>query len=247
MGKKAFPSRRSSSAIGLPDRVLAAAGLLAHGGGRDRIAAVPLRRRIAGPPWPIVLGIDPGTRIVGYGAILAHRDGPRYLDAGAIRTSARAGVPQRLSEIQGGIAAILERIRPTVVVVERAFASRNVQSALRIGEGRGVALACAAAFGAEVVELPPAVAKKALVGHGAADKGQVARMVGHVLGLREGPTSLDATDALALALAHLFQSLDCRADGRREAGGARPGGTARTRGARGAPGGVRGGSLEAAP
>jgi crossover junction endodeoxyribonuclease RuvC len=86
-------------------------------------------------------------------------------------------------------------------VVEQAFAARNVQSALRIGEGRGVVLACAAATGARIEQFAPAVAKKALVGHGAADKTQVARMVGEVLGLVEPPKPLDATDALALALA----------------------------------------------
>jgi crossover junction endodeoxyribonuclease RuvC len=84
-----------------------------------------------------------------------------------------------------------------------AFMARNVQSALRMGEGRGVVLACAAAVGAEVVQLAPAVAKKALVGHGAADKTQVARMVARVLGVAEIDLPLDATDALALALAHL--------------------------------------------
>lgn len=123
-------------------------------------------------------------------------------------------MPVRLGQIQARIVEILESIRPTVVVVERAFASRNVQSALRIGEGRGIALACAAAFGAEVIEMPPAVAKKAIVGHGAADKSQVARMVAAILGLRDLPGPADATDALALALAHLFQRVDCRRDGR---------------------------------
>lgn len=211
MRKKAFPSRSVRRRTLLPERVLAAAGLAARAQ-PDRV------RPGAGPASPVVLGIDPGTRIVGFGAVEAHRDGPRLLDAGSIRAGTLASVPERLAEIQARIVELLERIRPDVVVVERAFAARNVQSALRIGEGRGVALACAAAFGAEVVELAPAVAKKALVGHGAADKSQVARMVAAVLRLREPPDSEDATDALALALSHLFQRVDSRFDGSRAGG-----------------------------
>jgi crossover junction endodeoxyribonuclease RuvC len=210
--------------------VLAAAGLPVSGG--DRAAAVD--RRSGSPPSTgrraspsravpprkglgsseIVLGIDPGTLVVGYGAIEARQGRTRFLTAGVIRLSRGKSVPVRLGEIQRRITAILEEIRPSSVVVERAFASRNVQSALRIGEGRGVALACAAAFGADVIELAPAVAKKSLVGHGAADKSQVARMVAAVLGLSRIPEPADATDALALALAHLNRRVDYRAHGR---------------------------------
>jgi crossover junction endodeoxyribonuclease RuvC len=157
-------------------------------------------------PWPIVLGIDPGTRIVGYGAIVAAPRGARLLAAGVLRAQKSLDVPQRLGWIQVEIESLLERIRPAVVVVEQAFAARNVQSALRIGEGRGVVLACAAAFGAEVVQYAPAVAKKALLGYGAADKTQVAKMVAAILRAREMPAPLDASDALALALAHAQRS-----------------------------------------
>ncbi|MFN0009284.1 MAG: crossover junction endodeoxyribonuclease RuvC [Planctomycetota bacterium] len=228
MRKKAFPSRNV-----LPQRVLAAAGLA------PRAAPPSKNQSPTRPEWPVVLGIDPGTRIVGFGAVQAHREGPRFLDAGAIHAGASSSVPERLGEIQARITQILARIRPDVVVVERAFAARNVQSALRIGEGRGVALACAAAFGAEVIELAPAVAKKALVGHGAADKSQVARMVAAVLRLKEPPRSEDATDALALALAHLFQRVDSRLDG------TRAGRTKQSGGAGGAPRGHRDRALQA--
>lgn len=153
--------------------------------------------------WPIVLGIDPGTRAVGYGAIVAAGKGPRALAWGTLRSDVATSVPERLGWIRGELDRLLEKLRPDVVVVEQAFAARNVQSALRIGEGRGVVLACAAAFGAKIVQFPPAVAKKALVGNGAADKTQVAKMVAHLLSLAEPPEPLDATDALALALAHL--------------------------------------------
>jgi len=115
-------------------------------------------------------------------------------------------VPQRLGVLSQEFDRILERLRPGVVVLEEAFAARNVQSALRIGEGRGMLLAAAARFGAEVVQFPPAVAKKSVAGNGRASKEQVASMVARALGLAEVPTPLDATDALALALAHVYKS-----------------------------------------
>lgn len=150
----------------------------------------------------IVLGIDPGTQVLGYGALVVGERGPVLLAAGVLRAP-RARVPERLGVLRRGVDHLLERLRPRVVVVERAFACRNLQSALRIGEGRGVVLASAACAGSRVVEYSPAEAKKALVGRGGADKTQVAAMVAARLGLREPPSSLDATDALALAIAFL--------------------------------------------
>jgi len=193
LGKKAF----------LPARVLAAAGLAAPKRSRGTSERVVAISRCTIAPGTVVLGVDPGTILVGYGAIEVTAHGPRFLDAGVVRPDRGSAVPQRLGEIHRQISILLEKFRPAVVVVERAFAARNVQSALRIGEGRGVILACAAAFGAEVVEITPASAKKAVVGHGGADKVQVAKMAAAALSLREPPRPLDASDALALALAHI--------------------------------------------
>lgn len=151
----------------------------------------------------VVLGIDPGSRVVGYGAVVDAARGPRLYAAGVLRAPARGEVPERLAYIRRELDELLLKLVPAIVVVEQAFASKNQQSALRIGEGRGVILACAACAGAEVVQLTPAVAKKALVGHGAADKSQVARIVAQMLGAPDLDLPLDATDALALALAHL--------------------------------------------
>ena len=153
-----------------------------------------------------MLGIDPGTRVVGYGAVVARARGPRLFGAGVLKPRAGLDVPARLGAILAEFEALLQEVRPDVVVVEQAFASRNLQSALRIGEGRGVILAAAARFGAEIVQFPPAVAKKALVGNGGADKSQVAAMVAGALGLSEAPKPLDASDALALALAHVLRA-----------------------------------------
>ena len=153
----------------------------------------------------IVLGIDPGTRVLGYGAIVIGARGPRFFAAGVVR--AKVGdVPTRLGQIRAELDLLFQRLKPTVIVVEQAFAARNVQSALRIGEGRGVVLGCAAATGARIVQYAPAVAKKALVGNGAADKTQVARMVEQMLGAKSKGLPLDASDALALALAFSTRS-----------------------------------------
>jgi crossover junction endodeoxyribonuclease RuvC len=214
LGTKAFlaaPERRRSALARLPARVLAAAGLDAQGGSRratirstERLGS-PAARLPSPPSRPaVILGIDPGTLVVGYGAVTTRSRTAGFLAAGVVRAGRRSPVPERLAQIQRELLELLERIRPDLVVVERAFAAKNVQSALRIGEGRGVALACAAAFGAEILEIPPASAKKSVAGHGAAPKQQVARMVAVALGLREPPKPLDASDALALALAAAF-------------------------------------------
>jgi len=155
--------------------------------------------------WPIVLGIDPGTLVVGYGAVVARPEGPRLLAAGALRAGRRSDVPTRLGFLRQELDLLMERLRPSVVVVEHAFTAANMQSALRVGEGRGVALSCAAARGARVVQYQASQAKKALVGQGAADKQRVARMVAAELRLDDPPEPLDATDALALALTYLHK------------------------------------------
>jgi crossover junction endodeoxyribonuclease RuvC len=153
-------------------------------------------------PSEIVFGIDPGTLVVGWGVVAARGREFDALGAGVLKPDAKASVPERLAEIRVALDALLLEFRPTIVVVEEAFAAHNFQSALRIGEGRGVALACAGVFGAKVFQYPPAVAKKTIVGHGAAQKEHVARMVARLLGLAKPPEPLDATDALALALTH---------------------------------------------
>lgn len=172
----------------------------------------------------IVLGIDPGTRVVGYGAVVVQASGPKLLAAGVVRLPASKGVPERLAVIHERLTRLMQELRPQVVVVERAFAAKNIASALRIGEGRGLALACAATCGASVVEMAPRAAKKRVVGTGDADKEQVAHMVKRALGREDLEVPLDATDALALALAHVVRPavvVPARKSGRKsKAGGA---------------------------
>ena len=154
---------------------------------------------------PVVLGIDPGTLIMGYGAVAVTAEGPRLVAAGELRQPSSLAVPKRLAGLRVDLDELLVRIDPDIVVVEEAFAHKNVQSALRIGEGRGVVLSSAAAIGAEVAQLSPAAARKRVVGNGNADKVQVAKMVAAILGVEEIPGTLDVSDALALALAHIYE------------------------------------------
>lgn len=155
-------------------------------------------------PGSLVLGIDPGTRVVGYGAVRFDGAGLVLAEAGVIRVSAARSLPERLGRVSLELERLVAGLRPQVVVVERAFASKNMATAIRLGEGRGLALAVAARSGAQVIELAPASAKKALTGHGRAAKSDVASLVALALGVDASGAPADATDALSLALAWLF-------------------------------------------
>lgn len=148
----------------------------------------------------ILVGIDPGTRKVGYGALVVASGGPRLLGAGTLRAPESFSPAARLAYLREELDEVFRRLRPVAVAIESGYSGKNPATALRIGEGRGVALACAAAVTGEVLEISPAEVKKMLVGNGQASKEQVGAMVAQALGL-EGPLqSLDASDALAVAL-----------------------------------------------
>lgn len=148
------------------------------------------------------LGIDPGSRVTGWGVV--ERDGTelRVVDAGVVRLAAATPVSARLGRLLAECGELVRRWRPTVLVLERAFVARNVQSALRLGEVRGVVLAAAATADLPVHEYAPTQVKLAATGDGHAAKDAVGRGVALRLGLRAAPAS-DAADALALALCHL--------------------------------------------
>jgi crossover junction endodeoxyribonuclease RuvC len=147
-----------------------------------------------------VLGLDPGSQCTGYGIIDV--DGPelRFVAAGSIRTPAGPLAP-RLLRIHGELSALVAEHVPGEIAIERVFMHRNPDSALKLGQARGVAMCAAAAGGAPVFEYAPSVIKQALVGTGSAEKLQVAHMVRALLKLQQ-PLGLDATDALAAALCH---------------------------------------------
>ncbi|MFH1706309.1 MAG: crossover junction endodeoxyribonuclease RuvC [Planctomycetota bacterium] len=148
------------------------------------------------------MGVDPGTIKAGYGVIDARGSEIRSMGFGVVRGGRdRDKYGERLERIFDGLTAIISAHHPEVLVLETVFFHKNVASAIRIGEGRGLAVLAAAKGGLALVELPPAVIKKAVTGRGDARKEQVAEMVRLILGLAEAPQPDDATDALACAIA----------------------------------------------
>lgn len=149
-----------------------------------------------------VLGLDPGSRITGFGLVEGQGANARYLASGCIRLDIDASIPQRLRELHQGVMELIGHHRPEVIVVEQVFVHKNVSSALKLGQARGVLLCAGALAGLDVAEYTPADVKRTLVGGGRAEKGQVQHMVKMLLGL-QGALAADASDALALALCHL--------------------------------------------
>jgi crossover junction endodeoxyribonuclease RuvC len=148
----------------------------------------------------IILGIDPGTAMLGYGLI--ERVGPRLraIDYGVIKTPSDMPLPQRLAAIHLELTDLIQLHAPVLMGVERLFFTKNVQTAFAVGQARGVVLLAAAQHGLEVREATPNEVKVATAGHGNAGKEQVQRMVQAVLGLPELPEPDDAADALAIAI-----------------------------------------------
>lgn len=155
----------------------------------------------------LVLGIDPGTALTGYGVVRGEPFGALALvECGVIRTSARDTLPVRLREIYDDVRALIERLRPDALAVEDVFYSRNVRTTVVLGHARGVVLLAGEQAKLPVYEYPPAEVKKAVVGTGAATKEQVQFMVTRLLRLRTVPQPVDAADAAAVALAHIMSA-----------------------------------------
>ena len=161
----------------------------------------------------IVLGIDPGTRVLGYGALVMRRSGVALVAAGSIKPQRRLSVPERLGYLRQELDALLPRLRPSVVVLEQAFLGRNAQSTLRLGEARGVVLASVCAYkgqegqeGPEIQQYSPAHIKRCLAGNGRAGKDKVAQIVEHQLALQNKIKEYDVSDALAAALAYVSEA-----------------------------------------
>ncbi len=147
-----------------------------------------------------ILGIDPGSRITGYGLIDVDGQHTRHVDNGCIQTGV-PDMPQRLQRIFTGLAEIVAQYRPDQVAIEQVFMHRNADSALKLGHARGAAIVACMQTELEVHEYTPTRIKKAIVGRGAAGKVQVQHMVRVLLGLPELPQA-DAADALAVAICH---------------------------------------------
>jgi crossover junction endodeoxyribonuclease RuvC len=147
------------------------------------------------------MGIDPGSRITGYGII--DIDGPRrcYIASGCIQTASDRPLPERLKTIFEEITTVVRTYQPQEVAVEQVFMHRNPDSALKLGQARGAALCAVVMAGLSVNEYAPRAIKQAVVGSGAADKLQVQHMMKLLLKLAEVPAA-DAADALAVAICH---------------------------------------------
>jgi crossover junction endodeoxyribonuclease RuvC len=155
----------------------------------------------------IVMGIDPGTAITGYGVVSRRDDGNvSLLECGVIRTSAGEPLPNRIRDIFLGIGEVIERLQPSSVAVENVFQGKNVRSALTLGHARGAILLAAALQDLPIAEYSPREIKKAVVGSGGATKDQVGYMVQRHLRLKTPPTPADAADGVATALCHCFVS-----------------------------------------
>ena len=153
----------------------------------------------------IILGVDPGTQVTGYGVIRAEGAGAAALvECGVIRTQARDPLPARLREIHDGITELLTRHRPQMMCVEDVFYARNVRTTVTLGHARGVILLAAEQHAVRTHEMAPAAIKKAVVGAGAATKEQVQFMITRLLRLKSAPKPADAADGVAAALAYVM-------------------------------------------
>ncbi|MBR9727884.1 crossover junction endodeoxyribonuclease RuvC [Shewanella intestini] len=148
----------------------------------------------------IILGIDPGSRITGYGVIDCQGRQQRYLGSGCIRTSGDDLAP-RLQQIFVGVSEIIRQYNPELFAIERVFMAKNADSALKLGQARGAAIVAATNAGLDVAEYSATQIKSAVVGTGRAQKAQVQHMIKQILKLPASPQA-DAADALAVAVCH---------------------------------------------
>ncbi len=148
-----------------------------------------------------ILGLDPGSRICGYGVIEETAGELRYVECGVLTAPEHRPMEHRLGEIARGLEELIGELEPGVVAIEDVFIQHNARSGLALAQARGMALAVVGLRGLDVSSYPPASVKKAVSGSGRADKDQVARMVQALIGLKSLPRA-DATDALAVAITH---------------------------------------------
>jgi len=150
-----------------------------------------------------ILGIDPGTVTMGYGVIESGEDEAVLVDCGALTSSQRSPIGERLSYLYNKLLEIISRYQPDAVAVEQPFMAKNVRSALAIGRAQAVAMLAATNKGIPTYEYTPAQVKKMVANYGASSKEQVQEMVKLQLGLSQIPQPNDAADALAVAICHL--------------------------------------------
>jgi crossover junction endodeoxyribonuclease RuvC len=154
-----------------------------------------------------ILGVDPGTGIVGFGVIETNGRQHQMIDAGVIRTPAHQALELRLKTIFEGLTEIITLHKPDVVSIEKLFFAKNVTTAMSVSHARGVIMLAAVQGGGAIVEYTPLQIKQALTGYGRAEKKQIQEMVRVMLNLKDIPKPDDCADALAAALTHATASL----------------------------------------
>ena len=154
----------------------------------------------------IILGIDPGTLFMGYALMRVDGNEPSLIMMDVLKLSAKKDAYERLQKIHSTVAEMIHIYKPTCFAIEAPFFGKNVQSMLKLGRAQGVAIAAAMSAGLIVTEYSPKKVKQSITGNGNADKEQVWKMLQRILKLEEKPNSWDATDALAVALCHHYQS-----------------------------------------
>lgn len=153
----------------------------------------------------IVLGIDPGSRVTGFALVTKTGGRFRLIEAGVVRSDTKAPIPTRLLQIHQGLSLVIERNNADTAAIEAIFRHKSSESALRLGQARGVALLALAQSNLEVTDYNPMTVKKSIGGTGRAGKKEVTRIVSRLLGLKEDLQS-DAADAAAIAMTHLLHS-----------------------------------------
>lgn len=153
----------------------------------------------------IILGIDPGTNILGYGVISIDSKGPHYVTMGVFDLRKIKEPFEKLANIFSGVNELIEEYHPDELAVESPFYGKNAQVVLKLGRAQGAAITAAIMHGIPVAEYAPRKAKIAICGNGAASKEQVAMMIQKTLKVELDPKYLDATDALAISLCHHYQ------------------------------------------
>ena len=153
----------------------------------------------------VILGIDPGTNLLGYGLIVIAPSGPQLLGMGVVKLGKIADAGMKLHHIYEKISGLIDGYDVTEVAIEAPFFGKNVQSMLKLGRAQGVAIAAAISRGLPVFEYVPRTIKQRIVGSGAASKEQVYSMLHAQFNFQEQPETLDATDGLAAAVCHFYQ------------------------------------------
>ena len=157
-------------------------------------------------PDKIILGIDPGTIVMGYGLIIVKNNKASLLELGVLKPGKIKDGYKKLQLIFNTVSGLITKYQPTDFAIEAPFFGKNVQSMLKLGRAQGVAIAAAMRHGLEVTEYSPKKVKQSITGNGNADKLQVMKMLQTLLSFKESPKQYDATDALAVAMCHHFQS-----------------------------------------